>query len=100
MVRDYFPAIAELHSDRFSSATLAAALPEAEVETIPVPRDCADLFFAALWAAPSWSSTPTWCGRCGSGSASPSECGARASERLAADLASGAWEERNGHLRG
>ena len=51
-VRDYFPAIVGLHADRISSAALAAKLPAASLEPIPVPRDCADLFFAALWARP------------------------------------------------
>ena len=32
--------------------SLAAELPSASLEPIPIPRDCADLFFAALWARP------------------------------------------------
>jgi len=99
MVRDYFPAIAGLHSDRISSFALAAELPAASVEPIPVPRDCWDLFFAALWARPELVLDPDvvrpmWVWQ------SLSEDDRRqGAERLAADLASGAWEERNGHLR-
>ena len=99
MVRDYFPAIAGLHADRTSSLALAAELPAASVEPIPVPRDCSDLFFAALWARPELVLDPDvvrpmWVWQ------SLSEDDRRqGSERLAADLASGAWEERNGHLR-
>jgi SAM-dependent methyltransferase len=99
MVREYFPAIAKLHSDRISSAALAAELPSASLETIPIPHDCADLFFAALWARPELVLDPgvvrpMWVWQ------SLSEEDRRlGSERLAADLASGAWEERYGHLR-
>jgi SAM-dependent methyltransferase len=99
MVRDYFPAIAGLHSERISSAALAAELPSASLETIPIPRDCTDLFFAALWARPELVLDPDvvrpmWVWQ------SLSEEDRRVgSERLAADLASGAWEERHGHLR-
>ena len=99
MVRDYFPAIAGLHAERISSAALAAELRAAGLETIPIPRDCTDLFFAALWARPELVLDPDvvrpmWVWQ------SLSEEDRRAgSERLAADLASGAWEERNGHLR-
>jgi SAM-dependent methyltransferase len=99
MVRDYFPAIAELHSGRISSAAVAAGLPSARLEPIPIPRDCTDLFFAALWARPELVLDPDvvrpmWVWQ------SLSEAERRAgSEKLAADLDSGAWEERNGHLR-
>jgi hypothetical protein len=99
MVRDYFPAIAGLHAERVSSLALASELPGASVEPIPVPRDCSDLFFAALWARPELVLDPhvvrpMWVWQ------SLSEEQRRAgSERLAADLASGAWDERNGHLR-
>ena len=99
MVRDYFPTISGLHSERISSIALAAELPAASVERIPVPRDCSDLFFAALWARPELVLEPDvvrpmWVWQ------SLSEDDRRqGAERLAADLASGAWEERNGHLR-
>lgn len=99
MVRDYFPAIAGLHRDRVYSLVLAAELPAAGVEPIPIPRDCSDLFFAALWARPELLLDPDvvrpmWVWQ------SLSEADRRqGSERLAADLASGAWEERNGDLR-
>jgi hypothetical protein len=66
---------------------------------IPVPRDCTDHFFAALWARPEmlfdedvvrpmwvWQSIPETARREGR-------------ERLAADLKSRAWDERYGYLR-
>jgi SAM-dependent methyltransferase len=99
MVRDYFPAIAGLHAERIASYALASQPAGTSVETIPIPRDCTDLFFAALWARPELVLDPDvvrpmWVWQ------SLSEEDRRAgSERLAADLASGTWEERNGHLR-
>jgi SAM-dependent methyltransferase len=99
MVRDYFPAIAGLHSKRISSATLAAELPAATLETIPIPRDCTDLFFAALWARPELVLDPDVVRPMWVWQSLSEEDRRRGSERLAADLASGAWEHRNGHLR-
>jgi SAM-dependent methyltransferase len=99
MVRDYFPAIAGLHADRISSLGLAAELPAARVEPIPVPRDCSDLFFAALWARPELVLDPDVVRPMWVWQSLSEEDRRRGSERLAADLASGAWEERNGDLR-
>ena len=65
----------------------------------PVPRDCEDLFFAALWARPEMLFdeavvAPMWVWQ--SISAEERRVGR---ERLAADLESGAWDEHYGHLR-
>ena len=100
MVRDYFQAIAGLHSDRISSQALAAELPAASVEPIPVPRDCSDLFFAALWARPELVLDPDVVRPMWVWQNLPEEDRLDGRRRLAADLASGAWDERNGHLRG
>ena len=100
IAHDYFPEILALK--RRASATserLAALLPKASIQPLPVPRDCADLFFAALWARPEMLLDdavvrPMWVWQ------SISAEGRREGrERLAADLASGAWERRYGHLR-
>lgn len=99
-VRDYFPAIVGLHAERLGSETLAAKLPAAGVHRVPVPHDCRDLFFAALWARPEMVLDPEvvrpmWVLR-----RLPEAARNEGLERLAADLESGAWDERNGHLRG
>jgi SAM-dependent methyltransferase len=99
MVRDYFPAIAGLHAERVSSLALASELPAASVERIPVPRDCSDLFFAALWARPELVLDPDVVRPMWVWQSLTEEQRRAGSERLAADLASGAWDERNGHLR-
>lgn len=97
---DYFPAMLELQRPSGAGARqLLEKLPAAVAAPIPVPRDCTDHFFAALWARPELLFDdelvrPMWVWQ------SISEESRRAGrERLAADLRSGAWEERYGHLR-
>ncbi len=96
---DYFPEMLELRrASGASSASLVAMLPAATSSPLPVPRDCTDHFFAALWARPELILDeevvrPMWAWQ------SISEESRRAGrERLDADLKSGAWEERYGHL--
>jgi SAM-dependent methyltransferase len=98
---DYFPEMLTLRRPSgASSRNLATMLPRATSSPLPVPRDCTDHFFAALWARPELLFEaevvrPMWVWQ------SISEDSRRAgTERLAADLQSGAWEERYGHLRG
>lgn len=98
--RDYFPEMLALKRRAgATSGQLAERLAGATVEPIPVPRDCTDLFFAALWARPEKLFDeevlkPMWVWQ------SISEEARRSGrERLRADLESGAWEERYGHLR-
>lgn len=97
---DYFPAMLELkRPSGAGSRELAALLPATSAFPLPVPRDCADHFFAALWARPEMLFDddvvrPMWVWQ------GISEEARRAGrERLAADLESGAWERRYGHLR-
>lgn len=98
--RDYFPEMFALkRRSGATSGALSAQLAGATVEPIPVPRDCTDLFFAALWARPEKLFDeevvkPMWVWQ------SISEEARRSGrERLRADLDSGAWEQRFGHLR-
>jgi len=98
---DYFPEILSLkRPDGADSQGLARRLPNPMVTPIPVPRDCTDLFFAAVWARPELLLdesvvSPMWVWQSISDSAR--EAG-RA--RLASDLESGAWDQRYGFLRG
>lgn len=100
IVRDYFPAMLALKRPApGTSSSLAEALPGTEVRALPIPRDCRDLFFAALWARPELLFDeevvrPMWVWQ----SISP-EDRRSGRERLAADLRSGEWERRLGHLR-
>lgn len=98
-VRDYFPVIAGVHADRISGTGLAAKLPAASLRPIPVPRDCTDLFFAALWGRPELVLDPGVVRPMWVWSRLPEAIRQQGLDRLAADLESGAWDERNGHLR-
>jgi ubiquinone/menaquinone biosynthesis C-methylase UbiE len=100
IAHDYFPEMLILK--RRAGATsggLAERLTGATIEPIPVPHDCTDLFFAALWGRPEKLFEeevvkPMWVWQ------SISEEARRdGRERLKADLESGAWERRYGHLR-
>jgi SAM-dependent methyltransferase len=78
---------------------LATLAPDATVTPVPVPRDCTDLFFWALWARPELflddqvvQSMWVW----NTLSAADRKEGR---ERLAADLADGSWDRRYGQLR-
>lgn len=97
---DYFPEMLGLkRPSGASSRDLVRKLPEATSSPIPVPRDCTDHFFAALWARPELLFDeeivrPMWVWQSISG-----ESRRAGRERLAADLDSGTWEARYGHLR-
>jgi SAM-dependent methyltransferase len=96
----YFPGALGYHVETMPPITeLAAALPDATVETIPVPSNCADGFFIGIWDRPEMHLDPDV--------RRASSCWHRMPEaeieqglaRLRADLESGEWDERNGHLR-
>jgi SAM-dependent methyltransferase len=97
---DYFPEILGLHRPAGAgSRNLVAMLPGATSSPLPVPRDCTDHFFAALWARPELLLDdevvrPMWVWQSISGEARQA-----GRKRLVADLRSGAWEERYGRLR-
>jgi SAM-dependent methyltransferase len=97
---DYFPAMLELkRPSGAGSRELAALLPATTTSPLPVPRDCEDHFFAALWARPELlfdddMVRPMWVWQ-----GIPEEARQAGRKRLAADLESGAWERRYGHLR-
>jgi SAM-dependent methyltransferase len=101
LVRDYFPRALEIHAEAMPPVQeLASALPgRVTVEPVPVPRLCEDGFFCALWDRPELHLDPGV--RRGSSvwHLMPREETERGLAALAADLESGAWEERHGHLR-
>lgn len=99
LVQDYFPEFLEIDRQRFPAMDAYGEMfgPRARVEILPVPipRDCADGMLGAYWARPdAYLDAQVRAGI--SSFASPgTEPGL---ERLASDLASGAWHERHGHL--
>lgn len=97
---DYFPAMLELkRPSGAGSRELAALLPATTTSPLPVPRDCEDHFFAALWARPELLFDddivrPMWVWQ-----GISEEARQAGRKRLAADLQSGTWERHYGHLR-
>jgi len=99
LVREYFPEFGETDRKLFPpiAAYADAFGPDARVEiaAVPVPRDCIDGFLGAYWARPEAYLDPA----VRNGMSSFKRPGVEAGlARLRADLASGAWHARHGHL--
>jgi SAM-dependent methyltransferase len=99
IVRDYFPGMLALKDDATSGRRLAAELPRARSEVLPVPRDCTDLFFAALWGRPELFFDEAVVGPMWVWSRLTDRERQEGRQRLRADLSSGRWDERYRDLR-
>lgn len=78
---------------------LGAVLDVREVQPVPVPFDCTDGFGAAFWGRPEAMLRPdVQAGMSFLAQLDP-EARRRGTDRLAADLSSGRWDERFDHLR-
>jgi hypothetical protein len=100
LVRDYVPESAE--RDRLLLPridTLVDLLGGAEVIAVPVPWDCSDGFLAAYWRRPERYLDPQVRASISAIATLPDSIVTPAMQRLADDLASGAWAERNVELR-
>lgn len=98
---DYFSEALDVPSEQHPPGedVLRRALRVREVRRVLVPYDCTDGFGAAFWARPEAYLDPeVQAGMSWLALLSP-EARDRGSARLAADLASGAWDRRHGHLR-
>jgi SAM-dependent methyltransferase len=99
-ITEYLPETAG--ADRVRTPTIdetVAMLGGARVETVPIPADCTDGFLGAYWQRPEAYLDPNV--RAGISTfqvVDPTRI-ERALEKLAADLRSGAWKQRHGHLR-
>jgi SAM-dependent methyltransferase len=97
----YWPEAFALPSERdaIGSREVASVLEVVKVDTVPIPIDCTDGFGAAFWGRPEAYLDPevqrgmSWLAQL------PAEVLARGAARLAADLRSGDWDRRHGHLR-
>jgi len=100
LARDYFPEVREAERGLATLDEIAAALGSCTVQAVPISHDCTDCFFGACWRRPEAYLDPGVRASI-SGLARLDEATVRpAIERLAADLASGAWDRRYPHLRG
>jgi ubiquinone/menaquinone biosynthesis C-methylase UbiE len=101
IVADYFPSIRDLVTERAApdSARLAATLHVQRIETVMVPADCRDGFGGAYWNRPEAYLEPAVQDGMSCFSQMDRTVLHDGMARLQADLASGAWDARYGHLR-
>ncbi len=100
LVRDYFPRAGQIHAEAMPPiGQLEALLPNPSVEHLPVPRLCEDGFFCALWDRPEMQLDPKVRRASSVWHLMPDAETESGLARLRADLQSGLWEERFGHLR-
>jgi ubiquinone/menaquinone biosynthesis C-methylase UbiE len=97
---EYFPAAAQAEREKMPAMTaLADKLPEAKVEIVPAPSRCQDEFTSALWDRPELFLEPETLRASSLWHQLSPELIRHGQERLRADLASGRWDEKHGHLR-
>ena len=97
-LHDYFPAARRLVAGRNPPERISQVLGSVSAIPVPIPADCADGFEAAYWRRPQAILDPAiWRATSALSLISDTE---RASgmSRLSADLRSGDWERRYGHL--
>jgi SAM-dependent methyltransferase len=100
MMSDYLPEALADDRQRFPTIdAVAGILGGARVEPIPIPADCEDGFLEAHYARPEGYLDPALRAAQSVWPRLPDGAEQRALTALAADLASGAWDERHGHLR-
>lgn len=100
LVSDYFPETIDEDLVRFPMEDqIRQTLDVIDIETVPVPHDCVDGFLACYWARPeAYLDKAVRSGMSIFLLLDPSLVAERI-RRLEADLTSGAWDDRYGHLR-
>ncbi|MCZ2816769.1 class I SAM-dependent methyltransferase [Modestobacter sp. VKM Ac-2984] len=103
-LNDYFPEVIALDQTRFPTieeltSTLAHGSAGVRVEVVPVPADCVDGFGEAFYARPEAFLRPEVRAATSGFSLTDPAAVQRGLERLAEDLASGAWDQAHGHVR-
>jgi hypothetical protein len=98
MVAEYVPAALRLDGHLPSPERIAALLGGGAVETVLVPHDCTDGFFAAYWRRPHAYLDPA-VRRAISGLARLDDDQVQPGlDRLAQDLSTGAWQSQHADL--
>ncbi len=96
----YFPEIVELDRGRCPSvAELVRHVGDCRVDRIAIPHDCVDGFLGAYWRRPEAYLDPQVRAGISGFALLDQDVVMRGVARLKADLESGAWEERFGHIR-
>ncbi len=101
LVREYLPCLRDLDRRRgLALADIVSALGQSQILSVPIPHDCVDGFHGAFWRRPEAYLDPRV--RSGISAYAAMSPGERDEglRRLAADIQSGAWEERHRNLLG
>ncbi|MGN6693807.1 MAG: class I SAM-dependent methyltransferase [Aquihabitans sp.] len=99
LVRDYVPEAAEVPGSKpMDPYEIVEHLGGGAVQMVWVPADCQDGFFWAYWRRPEAYLDPVVRAGISGLALLPDDLVAERMERLAADLASGSWHERNADL--
>lgn len=98
---EYFPDAASVPSEHNApgESVIGQVLDVKEIRPVLVPHDCMDGFGAAFWARPEAYLDPEVQAGMSWLALLSEDARRRGSERLAADLESGDWDRRHGHLR-
>ena len=100
MFADYFPAAGKVDDERLPPAEeWASQLPNARVEVVLGPRNCADGFTFALWDRPELLLDPVVRRSQSVWHEMLQEEIDRGVERLSKELDNGEWDRKYGHLR-
>jgi ubiquinone/menaquinone biosynthesis C-methylase UbiE len=98
-LNDYWPVTAQYDGEWMATIeAVTVPLRTDHVEVIPVPHDCEDGFMAAYWRRPERYLDPAVRANISGLALLPPEEAEAGARRLAADLESGRWHERYGHL--
>jgi SAM-dependent methyltransferase len=97
----YFPEALDLPTERRAPGeeVLRSALDVRDVRPVLVPLECRDGFGVAFYGRPEAYLDPAVQAGMSWLALLPDDARRRGTERLRADLASGAWDRRHGHLR-
>jgi hypothetical protein len=100
LTEDYFPEIVTHDRKTFHAAAALTAMLEhligpVHMAPVPIPHDCTDGFLCAYWRRPESYLSAEIRSAISSFARIDAEAGLA---RLRADLSSGRWAERNGHL--
>ena len=100
LTAEYFPEIVELDRGRCPLVTdVAEYIADCRVDRIEIPHDCIDGFLGAFWRRPEAYLDPNVRAGMSGFALLNTNVVSRGVERLRADLESGVWEQRFGHLR-
>lgn len=102
LMADYLPEVAGLDRRIFPSPDLIAAWlgGSTVVEPLPIPRDTPDWTLGSFWAHPERVLDEDARAATSGFARMPEPVVRRVVNAVTADLASGAWDRRHGHLRG